>query len=272
MGTVELMLLTLAIGLVAGLVGGLAGIGGSIIMIPALGLFLGYQTPDKSEQHLYQAVAMMVNVVVAWASTRSHQGAGVTDPGLRRWLLPGMIVGMAAGVLLSEQLTGRALKLGLVGFLWVYCAYNAVTAVLARSQAGQGAPAAYDLTPRRRAVVGTIGGLTGFPSGVLGIGGGIVMIPLMQVWAKVPLKRAIAASAGVMWISSMFGASLKVVGLHQHGQSWTHALMLAAPMALGAFGGSRLGGMLTHRLKLSHLKLVISALLAVSGLRLAGIL
>ncbi len=61
----HLILAPLTIGLVAGLVGGLAGIGGSIIMLPALGLFLGYKTPARTEHHLYMASAMTVNILVA---------------------------------------------------------------------------------------------------------------------------------------------------------------------------------------------------------------
>jgi hypothetical protein len=268
-----MIVISLVIGLVAGVVGGLAGIGGSIIMLPALGVLFGYQTEDKAEQHLYQAAAMCVNVVVAWAASTRHKKAGVDDPGIRRNLLPGMILGIIGGVLISDQIDGVWLKYGLVVFLWVYCIYNTVTAILGRKHAEHPkGPAAFEMTPAATTKVRVIGGLTGLPSGMLGIGGGIVMIPLMQVWANVPLKRAIAGSASVMWISAIIGASLKVYGLPGHGMLRTDVFSLAAPMAIGAFAGSRLGAGLTHRLRLPHLKLAISAVLAVAGLRLVGII
>lgn len=254
----------LGIGLVAGVVGGLAGIGGSIIMIPALALILKYETPDKSEHHLYMAAAMCVNVVVSVTSHWKHRRKGVRDPRLLKLLLPGMVGGIGFGVLLSDQLEGNTLKLALVCFLMLYCVYNAATAVFKlpeRELEGVEASGARVLT---------IGGGTGVLSGLLGIGGGIVMVPLMQIWARIPLRRAIAASASVMWISAAIGASLKVFGLRQHGLSWVDAVLLAGPMAAGAAVGAPIGATLTHALKLPHLKLAISIILAIAGARMAG--
>ena len=59
-----------AIGLMAGTLGGLLGVGGSVIMIPALTAIFG------PEQHLYQAAAMAVNVGVAVPAAWRHHGAG----------------------------------------------------------------------------------------------------------------------------------------------------------------------------------------------------
>lgn len=270
----DTIILTLLIGLVAGVVGGLAGIGGSIIMLPALALLLGYSTPDKAEQHLYQAAAMCVNVVVAWASSRRHKEAGVHDPALRRRLLPGLVLGIVVGVLISEQMSGAWLKYGLVVFLWLYCLYNVGTVIVHRLKERPHDPAPTDTALPTDGLwrIGVIGWLTGTPSGILGIGGGIIMVPLMQVWGRVGLRRAIAASASVMWVSAAIGATLKVYGLASHEQSRLDALSLAGPMALGAFLGSRIGATLTHRLKLPHLKLAISGVLAIAGLRLVGVM
>ena len=196
----DVLLIALAIGLVAGVVGGLAGIGGSIIMLPALALFVGHEAHRDTEQHLFQATAMLVNVVVAWSSSRRHQEAGVHDPHLRKWLLPGLVGGMVVGVLISEQLRGRWLQYGLVVFLWVYCLYNVVTVVtgaLRRKAADTEKAETEQGEPQQAAdwKIGTIGAMTGVPSGILGIGGGIVMVPAMQIWGRVGLRRAIAASA-----------------------------------------------------------------------------
>lgn len=263
-GSGTTILIGLAIGLVAGTVGGLAGIGGSIIMIPALALTLGYSSEQKTEHHLYMAVAMCVNVVVSLTSHWKHRRSGVNDPRLMKLLLPGMVGGIGFGVVMSDRLEGSTLKLALVVFLMIYCAYNAVTALLKvpeREQEG--------VEPAAPKVL-SIGAGTGLLSGLLGIGGGIVMVPLMQIWARVPLKRAIAASASVMWVSASIGAFLKILGLDEHGYAWTDALKLAAPMAIGAAIGAPIGATLTHKLKLPHLKLAISVILAIAGARMVG--
>ena len=261
---IQIVLVGLIVGVVAGIVGGLAGIGGSIIMLPALALTLGYSDEAETEHHLYMASAMCVNVVVALAAHRRHRKKGAHDPRLQFLLLPGMVAGIIAGVMLSEQLEGRVLQAALVGFLMLYCVYNAATAVFKLPERER------DGVPPIGWRVVTIGSGTGVVSGLLGIGGGILMVPLMQVCARAPLKKAIAASAGVMWLSAAVGATAKLIGLGGHGLSWVDALVIALPMGVGAMLGAPIGASLTHRLELPHLKLAISAILAVAGARLAG--
>ncbi len=259
------IVVTLAIGLIAGAVGGLAGIGGSIIMLPALGLFLGYTGADKPEHHMYMAAAMVVNTVVAFASTRKHRQAGAIEPRITWRLTPPMFVGILAGVLLSNVMEGNTLKLGLVGFLWLYCAYAIVTTVRKLPEPDP------EHMKLGWANIGGIGLLTGVLAGLLGIGGGIVMVPLMILTAKIPVRKAVAASAWVMQITAPAGALLKLATLGEHGQHWTEALMLAAPMAVGALVGASIGAGLTHRLKLPYLRLAIAVILGAASAKLAGL-
>jgi uncharacterized membrane protein YfcA len=98
-------------------------------MLPALGVFFGYDDATKSEHHLYMAAAMVVNSVVALFSTRKHRKAGAIEPKLTMRLCPPMFAGILAGVLLSNVMEGGTLKLALVGFLWLYCAYAIVTTI-----------------------------------------------------------------------------------------------------------------------------------------------
>lgn len=255
---------TLIIGLVAGVVGGLAGIGGSIIMLPALGVFFGYQDATKSEHHLYMAAAMVVNSVVAIFSTRKHRKAGVIDGRLTMRLCPPMFAGILGGVLFSNVMEGGTLKLALVGFLWLYCAYAIITTIRKLPEPPE------DHMRAGWGTIGTIGGGTGVLAGLLGIGGGIVMVPLMIVGAKVPVRKAVAASAWVMQITAPAGAVVKLLTLGEHGQDWGDALILAVPMAAGAMVGATIGAGLTHRLKLPALRIAIAVVLAGASFKLAG--
>tara|TARA_Y100001933_G_scaffold237097_1_gene259645 strand:- start:386 stop:1192 length:807 start_codon:yes stop_codon:yes gene_type:complete len=262
--TVLAAVLTLVIGLVAGVIGGLAGIGGSIIMLPALGVFFGYQDATKSEHHLYMAAAMVVNSVVAVFSTRKHRKAGAIEPRLTTRLCPPMFAGILGGVLLSNVMEGGTLKLALVGFLWLYCAYAIITTVRKLPEPHEGEMRA------GWGVIGTIGGGTGVLAGLLGIGGGIVMVPLMIVGAKVPVRKAVAASAWVMQITAPAGAIVKLATLDEHGQEWSEALWIAIPMAAGAMVGATIGAGLTHSLKLPVLRIAIAVVLAGASFKLAG--
>ena len=263
--------LTALIGLVAGLVGGLGGIGGSIIMLPALGLVFGYHTPDgqsdpaATEHHLYMASAMLVNMVVAGTALRTHFRAGAIDRRIVLRLLPPMAGAILIGVVLGDTLPGRIPELVLIGFLFLYAAWTIFTAI---RKLPEPTPDQQRATTIR---VGSIGFVTGFGAGFLAIGGGIIMVPAMQLLARVPLRRAIAASAAAMCVASPIGAVMKFSRLSAHGLSWKSALMLGLSMALGASIGSPMGARLTHKLKLPHLRLVVAIVLAASGLKLIGV-
>ncbi|NUQ45948.1 MAG: sulfite exporter TauE/SafE family protein, partial [Phycisphaerae bacterium] len=78
----------LALGLMAGWVGGLIGVGGSIVMIPGLSLWFG-----GGALHLHQAAAMLVNFFVVAPAVLQHRRAGAIAPRVVRWTIPGAVAG-----------------------------------------------------------------------------------------------------------------------------------------------------------------------------------
>jgi uncharacterized membrane protein YfcA len=97
-GSAEISAIAL-IGLIAGTLGGLAGVGRSVFILPALHIVFGpglFGEPDDVEiHHLYMAAAMTVNVAVSLpAAIRHHQAGAVRVP-----LLPTLIGSGAAGTL-----------------------------------------------------------------------------------------------------------------------------------------------------------------------------
>ena len=258
------------IGLVAGSVGGLCGIGGSIIMLPALALVFGYNLPDglpdptRNDHHLYMAAAAMVNVVLAAISIRPHIRAKAIDRRIVILLLPPMAIASVGGVVLSNELPGRIPKLALVVFLFLFVAWTLFTAI---RKLPEPTPEQLRATTVR---VNGIGMLAGFLAGFLAIGGGIVLVPTLQIIAKVQLRRAIAASAVAMCAVAPIGAVLRLVTLNDHNLDWKDAGSLGLAMALGAAIGSPLGARLTHVLQLQYLRLVVAIVLGVSGAKMAG--
>ncbi len=253
--------IALLIGLVAGTVGGLAGIGGSIIILPALALIFGYKTPEQNEQHLYIGAAMCVNVVVSFFSWGRHRKAGAVRRDIAVPLAIAMSVFVLAGVLWGSSLAGVWPGRALIVFILGYAIYNVVATIRHKAEQPLDAP-----RPSLWALI-PIGAVTGVASGFLGIGGGIVLVPLLQA-ARVPLRQAIAASAAVMWISAAIGATFKLSLLHNYGLSVLDALAFAGPMALGAVFGARAGASLTHRLKLPWLRTSIAVILAAAAIRM----
>lgn len=252
------------IGAVAGVVGGLAGIGGSLIMLPGLALALGYSSAVEPEQHLYIASAMCVNVLVAGSASRLHLRKGAIDWDLVRWLLPSLGLALVLGVLASNAVEGRVLRLLLAGAIAAYCAWNLVLAV-------RGQPEVDAREPTRIGAVVSTGIAAGGLGGMLGLGGGVIMVPGLQILARVPLRKAVAASAASMVLTSAVGAVLKLATLEQHGQKWSEALVLAAAMGLPAMLLAPVGARLTHALPIGAVRLAISLVLLGSAAKLAGL-
>lgn len=260
----------LAIGGCAGLIGGLAGIGGSMVMLPGLGLALGYESPQQHRQHLFMASAMMVNVMVALPATRLHQKAGVVRRDIVKVVMPSMAVAIIAGAWLSNRFDGHILTFILAGFIAVYCAVNLwkilVHGWLKRPERPLGQER---LSPARLAGTGVMAGLVG---GLLGLGGGVVMVPMLQLLAAVPLRMAIGTSAAVMCLTGAIGAGVKLAGLSAHGQSIADAIQLAVVMGPGAMGGAMLGARLTHWLPLPAVRALVSVLLLGAAVKMTGLL
>lgn len=253
------------LGLVAGVVGGLAGIGGSIIIIP--GLHVLFPGNPSSIHHLFMAGAMVVNVIVAVPASMRHAKAGA----VRRDLLPAAIgaasVAMIAGVLASNHVNVAVLQTLLGVSIVLYCAHLTHRTIRpARAGAADSAPAP---TPATWRVV-VSAALAGLYGGLLGLGGGLVLVPMLQSLARVGLRQAIATSSTVICVTAAIGSSVKLATLERHGQSVGDALLLAALLAPTAIIGARLGAALTHSLPLRWVRVAIIALMLASAAKLLG--
>jgi uncharacterized membrane protein YfcA len=119
----------------------------------------------------------------------------------------------------------------------------------------------------------TVGSVAGFAAGLLGIGGGIIAVPLFQRLCHLPLRRAIAASAAVMCVTSMLGAVRKnlaladLTDLAQVPLDPMQSLLIAACLAPTAVVGGLYGAGLTHSLPLRWVRLAFVILLAVASVR-----
>lgn len=251
------------IGLVAGVLGGLAGIGGSMVMLPGLHLVFGEKS--DSTHHLYMAAAMTVNVAVAFPAAIRHYRRGA----VRKELLPALLVTttifMVVGVLTGNLVRGDVLRVSLAAFLSVYCAFNIWRLLVNRPVDSAG-----ERATRPRLLVS--GGMTGFVGGVLGLGGGVMLVPALQMLCRVRLKQAIATSSAVICVTALLGAGLKMATLSTHGEPWQDAVLLALAMAPTAMIGGAIGANLTHYLPTTVVRAVVTLLLLVAAARLAGLL
>lgn len=268
MDVVELLVFAV-IGVVAGSVGGLLGIGGSTIFIPAATLLFG------EDQQAYQAAAMILNAFVAITATIKHARNGLLR---KRLLIP---MGVAAsilvlvGVALSNHLDGATLA-RLFGVLLLAIAVNEVRQLVRRKRSGATIPDEdQEIRPANSPILVSIGAAMGFMGGLLGIGGGTVGVPLLKVAGRLPLRLSIANAAAVTVPLAIIGAFYKNLTLptlpgYADGTA-SHALLIAAALIPGAIVGSWLGAELVHRLPLLAIRIAFLALLLFAGTRMLGL-
>ena len=266
------------VGALAGVTGGMLGVGGSTVIIPGLAVILG------PAQHLFQAAAMVVNVGVSAPAAWGHARAGAVRKRVLAWLMPAALVGVLAGVWLSNLAVfsgrdgGKLLARCLAVFL-LYAAWTNARKVWRNRRAGAGAaPAAGEreaeppVQPWATLLIGLAMGLT---AGLLGIGGGAVAVPLQQVLLRLPLRQAIANSSCVICVSAGVGALMKNATLPQHvglaGEvlTATSGLWLAAVLLPTAIVGGRIGASLTHALPLDKVRMAFVALLLIAAAKMA---
>jgi uncharacterized membrane protein YfcA len=106
-------------------------------------------------------------------------------------------------------------------------------------------------TPMAFAVIGAFAGLV---SGLLGIGGGLLMVPLMVSWLGVPLKRALGTSLAAMLAMVVPGTVVHAVLGHV---DWLLALVLS----LGAVPGARIGANLALGSRERTLRIAVGSFL-----------
>jgi uncharacterized membrane protein YfcA len=254
------------VGLLAGLLGGLLGIGGSIIMIPALTEVFG------PKQHLYQSACMIVNFFVVVPAVFQHLRAGAVMGAVVRRMAPVAVIAVGLGVLLSElpvfKRGGQAYLIVIFGFFLAYAGVQNVLRLVDRLRQGKHAPPRSMASPWKVAL--GAGAPMGVVGGLLGVGGGIVAVPVQNRMLGIPLRNAIANSASTIIALSFIGAIAKNYALATHHPAYTlsMSLSIAGVLIPSAIVGSLIGGRLTHALPVNVVRVVLVILLFVAAARM----
>ena len=252
----------LAFGLFGGVIGGLLGVGGSIGIIPLATIFI---SPDKQQ---LQGAAMITNLVVAATAYRRYSRAGQIEWTYARRILPAALVFVLVGVAVSTQVDAS-------GFRVMFAVFLAAIAVREFMLLARGHEHAEEHAQELTAVRGGgIGFTMGFLSGLLGIGGGVVGIPLMRAWARIPMKRAVITSICTMVPLTLVGATLKAVTLWHTtleggGTALSPTLVIAACLAPTAIAGSWLGASINVRVTGKAVRWVLALYLPLAAVWMA---
>ncbi len=221
--TVADAVIAIAIGAGAGVLSGIFGVGGGIVMTPAIDAFL----PVTSIQAIATPLPVIFPTSITGAYT--YAKAGQVDRRAAWWMVPTGLVGSVLGALATQWIDPTLLLLVTAGLL----GWQSIGIIRGgRTQVATGADTPSGEIPRT--TFGAIGFAAGAVSGLLGIGGGLIMVPLLAGWCGMPLKRALGTSLLTIWALVIPGT---VVHAWLGNIDWWVALFLT----IGAVPGARVG-------------------------------
>ncbi len=256
------ILIYLLLGVFAGFLGGLLGLGGGIVVVPALFfIFRGLGFLPGAIMHMAIGTSLATVVLTATVSAWAHHRHGAVQwPAVARFA-PGIVIGSLAGGVLADHLPGGALRV-FFGLFELLIAAQLAFGFQAR-------PTRMLPSPGRMAAVGAgIGGL----SAVLGIGGGTMTVPFL-VWCNVGIRQAVATSAACgLPIAVAATASHVFAGLHTAGLPagatgyvyWPAVVVTGLASVIFAPFGARVA----HAIPITALRWIFATVLATIGIRM----
>jgi uncharacterized membrane protein YfcA len=239
----------LALGLAAGFLAGLLGVGGGMLMVPFMTLILSRYPIDAGlAVKMAIATSMATILFTSISSLRAHHKLGAVSWPLVRSMAPGIIVGGLASGAGAFALLKGALLASLFG---VFVAVAATQMLLEKK------PEA------RRQLPGPLGEAAagagiGFISGLLGAGGAFMSVPFMTR-CNVPIHRAVATSAALglpIALGNTVGYLIGGWNLHSQVPGAVGYLVMPALalIALGSVTAAPLGARAAHRLNMKQLR------------------
>lgn len=265
----------LLIGVFAGSLGALLGIGGGMIIIPILSILMGLP--------MRYAIGASVIAVIATSSgaTIAYLKDDLLNLRVAMFLEIATTIGAITGAILTGVINGKWLEV-IFGIFLVYSTYNMIQKLRgkvredatnvsddkwARKLKLQGSY--YDqlsMQEKYYQVTRVPGGFAmmyaaGLASGLLGIGSGVFKVIAMDTIMKMPLKPSSATSNLMMGVTAAASATVYFFNgsIHPH---------IAAPLAIGILIGAAIGTRLMQRIQPRWLRMIFVPILLIMGIQM----
>ncbi len=210
----------------AGFAGGLFGIGGGFVVVPALILLMPLMGASPGDvAHVAVGTSLATIIFTSIRSTMSHAARGAVDFAVLKSWAPWAVLGTVAGSIVADRVSGGELAMLFgIGVL----AFAAYFLIPSRARVREAQPVAM---PTGLPRAGLAGGL-GLISALLGIGGGTVTTLVMTSCGN-PIHRAIGTASGMGAIIAVPATiGFFIIGLGQPGLPWGSLGYVNLPAAL----------------------------------------
>ncbi|MEB3831460.1 sulfite exporter TauE/SafE family protein [Phormidium sp. CCY1219] len=236
------------LGIATGTLAGLLGIGGGLLMVPALTLS-GVAIDRATATSLVGVFLSSVSGSFRnWRSDRLNWKASLG-------LAVGGIPTAQLGAWLGDRLPSLWLSLSFAALLLVSIYLMGLRRKMQQTETGDRADDEENATPSTQPLKAiAIGLLAGLLAGLFGVGGGVVMVPLQVIVLQVPIKQAVPISLGAIVLIS-------ASGLLRHAYQGNVLWFTGLGIGIGAIVGAQVGTRLLPRLPAKIITLLFRALL-----------
>ena len=254
--SVPLLLELAALGVFAGFLAGLLGIGGGMLMVPILTMvFDGQGVAAGAAVKMAIATSMATILFTSLSSLRAHHRKGAVRWPIVAGMAPGILVGgLVGGAGVFALLRGQALALCFAAFV----GWSAFSMLRGRQAHAHRQMPGWPVQAAAGSGIGLV-------SGLVGAGGGFLSVPFMT-WGNVPIHQAIATSAALGFPIALANTLGYVIGGRHmapllpgaYGYLYLPAL---ATIACASVVMAPLGARAAHALDVAHLKRLFAILL-----------
>lgn len=251
-------------GLGAGVLSGLLGVGGGIVIVPALDYaFSVVGVADEVRMHLAVGTSLASIVPTAIASARAHRHRGAVDAAISARWVPPIAAGAAGGALVAAAVRG-----GVLAAVFGVVALGMALRMLRHDDRPSAAWSRWAGAGRGRLVPAGIGLI----SAMMGIGGGTLSVPAMTGLGT-PVHRAVGTSAWLgLWIAMPATLGYVLLGLGRAGLppasvGFVNLLALAVLLPCTVLTAP-LGARLAHSLSRRALSVAFGLFLAAVAVRM----
>ncbi len=257
-----IFLLYIIVGVFAGLVAGLLGIGGGLVIVPMLTIAFAWQgIPSQHLLHMALGTSLATIIFTSISSFMAHHKRGAVLWPVFWKIMPGILIGTFFGAWVASLLSTTVLKIFFGCFLY----YVSFQMLLGKK------PKPSRSVPGMLPLFG-IGGGIGTISALVGIGGGTLSVPFL-VWCNTALPVAIGTASAIglpIALSGSLGYVLNgwgAAGLPDWSIGYVYLPALVGIVAT-SFPTAPYGAKLAHTLPIPTLKKVFAVLLLVMGTKM----
>jgi uncharacterized membrane protein YfcA len=257
-----LMLLCLCLGAVVGILAGLLGIGGGLIIVPALLYMLQHLLAINVENAMPIAIATSLSTVIftGLSSARTHYRLGNLDSDIFKYSAIGIAIGALLGAQFAASISGVLLQRIFAALVVLI----ALQMVFSRHRISEHAVS--------KPMLSGIGLGSGFIAALMGIGGGALIVPAL-VWFQVNIKKAIGCASASGVLIAVFGSLSFVYAGWQRPYVPEYSLgYVYLPATLGIAITSMItapiGAKLTNKLDTAKLKRIFAVFLVLVSIRM----